>query len=673
MPPVPLKILLASSPHADTFGYSMPPPGLLRLGGALREAGHDVALEDLAFRLGIGDLPGGDALAAAAAALLARRGRPDIVGLSVMGATLPIALLIAEQLKESWPTVPIALGGPGVHGVDLTILERFPAIDLVARGEGEVTVVELCEALTGGLAAASSVDGITFRAEGEVRRAPDRAMIRDLEGLPAYAWDLLPPIARYKEITGEMDGLVPIDSGRGCAYDCSFCSIGRTWRRRSRPLPAARLADEIAALRGIPGARRAYLCHDLFGADRAHALALCERLVEREVRVPWEVRARADHLDAELLRRMGSAGCDRVLLGIESASATVRAANQKGMRDDVDLLQVVDDCAAAGVTPILSLILGLPGEGDGELNESLEFCASAALRAGVNLSLHLVNPQPGCALGEELAESSSPIPGVPPDMALGAGESPAERALILGHPDLFSTWSLLPYPKAQLAELVFLSGEFGETLMRYPRSVSALASLSGESILTLARELRTDGRTFETFARLRVAGSTAAPLIDALLRWENALIRVSARGPRRARQGRWSLGAELLTTKLDLGSATDALIKGRATTGSDQASPEGLLGPDDLTFAVVAPTPLPGRLSGVRTVRLSGGSVRLAEALAQAKNPKAHAQISAALEAPGVRDAASGLIQSGVLIPPADVAAAPPGLPAQQFTLNQAP
>ena len=111
--------------------------------------------------------------------------------------------------------------------------------------------------------------------------------------------------------------------------------------------------------------------------------------MEREVRVPWEVRARADHLDAELLRRMGSAGCDRVLLGIESASATVRAANQKGMRDDVDLLQGVDACAAAGVTPILSLILGLPGEGDDELNESLEFCASAALRAGVNLSLHL--------------------------------------------------------------------------------------------------------------------------------------------------------------------------------------------------------------------------------------------------------------------------------------------
>ena len=39
--------------------------------------------------------------------------------------------------------MPIVLGGPGVHGVDVELLERFPAVDLVARGEGEVTVVEL--------------------------------------------------------------------------------------------------------------------------------------------------------------------------------------------------------------------------------------------------------------------------------------------------------------------------------------------------------------------------------------------------------------------------------------------------------------------------------------------------------------------------------------------------
>ena len=72
-----------------------------------------MALEDLAHRLASGAIEEGERLAESAAALLAGRGRPHLVGLSVMGATLPAALLIAEELKARWPDVPIVLGGPG--------------------------------------------------------------------------------------------------------------------------------------------------------------------------------------------------------------------------------------------------------------------------------------------------------------------------------------------------------------------------------------------------------------------------------------------------------------------------------------------------------------------------------------------------------------------------------
>jgi len=67
----------------------------------------------------------------------------------------------------------------------------------------------------------------------------------------------------------------------------------------------------------MPGARSAYLCHDIFGANRGQALAFCSALEARGAPVPFEVRARADHLDLELLTAMRRAGGYRVLIGVE--------------------------------------------------------------------------------------------------------------------------------------------------------------------------------------------------------------------------------------------------------------------------------------------------------------------------------------------------------------------
>jgi len=537
-----MRFLLASAPHADTFGYSMPPPGLLRLGGWLRRNGIEVLLEDLAYRQASLWSDAGEQLADDAAALLAQKVRDGAtcLGFSVMGATLPIGLCIAERMRRAFPTLPILIGGPGTQGVDAALIERFPFVDAVLRGEGE-------EALTGLLTDAQTSGTLSFRGHagftwrdpsGRIVREPDRSPLADLDAVAAPAWDLLPPLADYKALTGAADGLVPVDSGRGCAYDCSFCTIGRYWRRRSRALSPLRLADEIEALQQLPGARQAYLCHDIFGADKQHALAFCNELEHRKDAgraLPFEVRARLDHLDAELIERMAAAGCYRVLVGVESASKRVREAANKDLKgtDTAELERRVLLLAEAGITPILSLILGLPGEEREDLADSLNFLARTtahATRGGAQVSLHLVNPQPGCGLSEGLADATREVPGIPPDMALGAGLTAPERVLIEAHPDLFSTWHLLTNQVGGAAHLRFLheiAREVPEVLMRYPRTHLAVMQHTGQGALELFEQRRAQKIIFDTQARL-----LADERIDALLAWEQSKLRGAARlGP----------------------------------------------------------------------------------------------------------------------------------------------
>src|SRR5262245_59602429 len=129
------RVVLVQPPHRDTFGYSMPPLGILHAGAAARARGHVVRFLDFALQVRRGELP--SATPADAAALAGRCAElvlaeePDAVGLGAMISSMPAALHLAAEVARRRPELPIILGGQGPETVEEAILARHRAIDAV--------------------------------------------------------------------------------------------------------------------------------------------------------------------------------------------------------------------------------------------------------------------------------------------------------------------------------------------------------------------------------------------------------------------------------------------------------------------------------------------------------------------------------------------------------------
>jgi radical SAM superfamily enzyme YgiQ (UPF0313 family) len=107
----------------------------------------------------------------------------EIIGMSCMANLLPFTVLALEQLRKKYPDRILILGGVGSKSVEEKLLERFPYIDIICRGEAELTGRELLRTLKtkGDL---ESVAGISFRnSSGAIIHTPNRERVRNLDNI----------------------------------------------------------------------------------------------------------------------------------------------------------------------------------------------------------------------------------------------------------------------------------------------------------------------------------------------------------------------------------------------------------------------------------------------------------------------------------------------------------
>jgi len=376
----------------DRSRFRFPPLGVAYVAAAVREAGHDVSLLDCTF------------LTRDQAVRAARAASADVVGISCMATMLDDALGFAGALRDGCRL--LVAGGPLPTCDPGAFLGRF---DVVVRGEGERTMVELLAAYEAGADLGAVPGAVVARApageagagatdgDGDRACAPPRPFAEDLDAVPFPARDLLPN-DEYIRFGRRKYGasITTVMSTRGCPYQCEFCSnvvFGSSYRARS---PQNVLDEVEQALR--LGYERISFADDVFTLDARRVRAICREIRRRGLRFGWECLGRVDTFDAETARAMKDAGCFRVFFGIESGSDAVLALMNK-KTTAAEARAAVESAHRAGLEVGAFFILCYPGETDATVLETLRFATSLPLDY---VGLTMPYPLPGTALLERM-------------------------------------------------------------------------------------------------------------------------------------------------------------------------------------------------------------------------------------------------------------------------------
>jgi anaerobic magnesium-protoporphyrin IX monomethyl ester cyclase len=356
---------------------------------ALRAEGHEVEILDLLLA---------KTTAAKVAARMARF-RPQIVGITSVTLNHHIAEDIARWVRACDGSVPIIMGGPHVSfEIEGSFKSLHGALDYIAIGEGEHTMVELCRAL-GGRMDLRDVRGLAAydATTGHVGRNAARPLADDLDMIPEPARDLV-PLSRYLAF----DSHASVVTSRGCPYECIFCSAPQWTGRKVRYRNPSLCVDEIERLAAL-GFTEITIEDDLFTLYRKHFLAVCGELVRRNTGIRWNAFSRVDTISPEIVETMARAGCQAICFGVESGNQEVldlvkKNSNLAKVKEAMRMTQDV------GISALASFIIGLPGETEETLRKTVQFANELHEEFGSLYGFHILAPFPGTEVRDRAAD-----------------------------------------------------------------------------------------------------------------------------------------------------------------------------------------------------------------------------------------------------------------------------
>lgn len=326
---------------------------------------------------------------------------PDVLIISAFNITLTAAHQVAKIAKQLNPKVITVLEGCMNRGVFCAIdpgkVADWELIDFTLNREPELTVVELIKALDQKETNFSTIDGLSWKKDGQIVRNKEREYLEDLDILPwparhlIYDYQKMPPHT-FQGIYGS----------RGCPFQCVFCGCHVSCGYKPRVRSAKNMVAEIEDVHKRFKTHYFYVCDDIFFIDKQRTIDFCNLLIQKKLNITWSCQSRAEMVDDETLALVKKAGGQHIAVGVETGNEEVRAKMKKG-----NTLDDVRQCAKLIKKNKLHMaafcIIGLPWESEKEIADTVNFIKEIDPYI---VYPYLATPAPGTELDDIIHEDA---------------------------------------------------------------------------------------------------------------------------------------------------------------------------------------------------------------------------------------------------------------------------
>jgi len=321
------------------------------------------------------------------------------VGISAMtgGNQISDGIQFAQFVRSMNSKIPIVWGGPHCTALPFETIEH-ELVDILIRGQGEITFKEVVEALKSGTGL-QGILGVSYKVNDEIFNNDDRA-ICDINNLPDMSWNLIKVEEYIRDDVTVNSRTINMTTSYGCPYGCKFCYEGVAYKQRWTGLSSDRVLGEIDRLISSNYINGIKFYDADFFVNPTRVIEICKGMINKNYSINWAASAHVKDIlrlknDMKLIK---DSGCTRILIGVESGSNEIlELINKKVTVEEV--LEVAKLCDEYDIIASFTFIVGFPFEADKNGADTKALIELLMKEYAMHeIRVHLWAPYPGTAL-----------------------------------------------------------------------------------------------------------------------------------------------------------------------------------------------------------------------------------------------------------------------------------